>query len=322
MTVQLNDWEGSLLAMAREAARSFPNEKHSLVADSALVRQAYALCAGLTARHSRTFSMAARLLPPEERRAVHALYAFCRKTDDLVDCPPAGAGDAFRALQDWRWQSLYAHPAQGDDLVALAWADTRQRYNIPRRCAEDLIEGVYHDLRGVRYPSFAALAVYCYRVASTVGLMYMHITGFHGEEALAYAVKLGVALQLTNILRDVGEDWRNGRLYLPQEELDAFGIDEADIERGAVDRRWRAFMRMQIERTRRLYAEACPGIALLAREGRLAVAAAAAFYRGILDDIQAHDYDVFHRRACVSAWGKLRRLPGAWCQSRRAWVAF
>jgi phytoene synthase len=149
-----------------------------------------------------------------------------------------------------------------------------------------------------------------------VGLMSMHIIGFAGNEAIPYAIKLGVALQLTNILRDVGEDWRAGRVYVPLDELVAFGLRQADLERGQVDDRWRALMRFQITRNRRLYAEAWPGIALLSGDGRFAVAAAGELYRAILDDIEAHDYDVFHRRAHVSMWDKARRLPGIWWRSR------
>ena len=147
--------------------------------------------------------------------------------------------------------------------------------------------------------------------------MSMHIIGFEDDEAIKYAVKLGVALQLTNILRDVAEDWQNGRLYLPQEDLDVFGLAESDIDNGIVDDRWRNFMRFQIARTRQLYEEAWPGISMLAPEGRVAIAAAAEFYRGILEDIETHDYDVFSRRAHVTKWGKLRRLPRLWWETRR-----
>ncbi len=127
---------------------------------------------------------------------------------------------------------------------------------------------------------------------------------------------MGVALQLTNILRDVGEDWRSGRLYLPLEELGSFGLSETNVAEGRVDDSWRAFMRFQIARTQALYAEAWPGIALLNKDGRFAVAAAGALYRAILDDIETHDYDVFSRHAHVSTLGKLRRLPGIWWRSR------
>ena len=144
----------------------------------------------------------------------------------------------------------------------------------------------------------------------------MHIIGFAGEQAIPYAIKLGVALQITNILRDVEEDWCAGRVYLPMDELTAYGLSEADLVRKQVDDCWRAFMHYQIERNRRLYNEARPGIALLHRDGRFAVAAASDLYRAILNDIEAHNYDVFNRRAHVSAWGKVRRLPGIWWRNR------
>jgi phytoene synthase len=129
---------------------------------------------------------------------------------------------------------------------------------------------------------------------------------------LPYAIKLGVALQLTNILRDVGEDLRNGRIYLPQDELAEFGLTEADLETGIVTNEWREFMRFQIARARGLYGEAWRGVALLNRDGQMAIAAAADFYQGILDDIEANDYDVFSRRASLSAWQKISRIPSLW----------
>ncbi len=152
--------------------------------------------------------------------------------------------------------------------------------------------------------------------------MSMHIIGFFTEEAIEYAVKLGVALQLTNILRDINEDWERGRLYLPQEELDRFGLTENDIDRGIVTDRWREFMKFQIARARRLYAEAWPGIAMLNPDGRLAIAAAADLYRAILNDIEAHDYNVFNRRAHLTKWEKLRRLPGLWWRVQRMRTAY
>ena len=170
-------------------------------------------------------------------------------------------------------------------------------------------------MRQDRYETFEDLATYSYGVASTVGLMSMHIIGFSGADALPFAIKLGLALQMTNILRDVGEDWRRGRLYLPLEELAHFGLTEADIAAGVVDDRWRAFMRFQLDRTRQLYEEAWPGIGKLHKDGRFAIAAAAGLYRAILPKIEANDYDVFNNRAFVSTWGKLRLLPGLWWRS-------
>jgi phytoene synthase len=257
--------------------------------------------------------MASGFLKSPAREAVRALYAFCRTADDIVD---DGSGEATAQLEAWRKLALGLLPPE-DDLVAVAWADTRARYLFPRRLIEQLLDGVARDLDHAPYQTFAELAIYCYGVASTVGLMSMHIIGYEDESAIAYAVKLGVALQLTNILRDVAEDWQRGRLYLPLDELHSFGLSEHDLITGNIDRRWRAFMRFQIARARAIYEEASPGIGLLAPQGRLAVSAAATFYRGILDDIEAHDYDVFSRRAYVSAWGKVRRLPGIWWRAKR-----
>ncbi len=304
-------WEYNLLALASEARPATP-AMTGLDVDPALLSQAYAYCEALTAEHSRSFSLASRWMSGDKRRAVRALYAFCRTTDDIVDC---AQGDAAQALAAWRERALSPEPPL-DDPVALAWADARLRWRIPLHFAEQLIDGVARDLRPTRYDTFADLAAYAYGVASTVGLMSMHIIGFAGPAALPYAIKLGVALQLTNILRDVAEDWQAGRVYLPREDLAAFDLAEADLARGQVDDRWRAFLRMQIARNRRLYAEAEPGIALLNRDGRFAVAAASGLYRAILGDIEAHDYDVFSRRAYVGTLGKLVRLPGIWQRSR------
>lgn len=300
-------WESRLLAHAHAPLDSGPHPvSHTL--NERRRKLAYALCEAITQEHSRTFYLASALLPRHQKDAIRALYAFCRISDDIVD---QDSGDAGPRLEQWRQRTQQDYPAD-DDLVAQAWADTRHRFNIPGGYAEQLLDGVTRDLKQKRYQSFAELAEYCYAVASTVGLMSMHIVGYSGKEAIPYAVKLGIALQMTNILRDVGEDWENGRLYLPLEELTAFGLTEADIARGQVDDRWRTFMRFQIERTQQLFDESLPGIALLGEKGRLAVAAAAELYRGILDDIVSRDYDVFSQRAHVSGRDKLKRLPGIW----------
>jgi phytoene synthase len=243
---------------------------------------------------------------------MRALYAFCRMSDDIVDRP---GDDAEQRLAEWKLKTFSAQP-NDDDPVALAWADTRQQYAIPPRYAEQLIEGVGRDLVQNRYQTFEELAAYAYGVASTVGLMSMHIVGYSGPQAVPYAIKLGVALQLTNILRDVAEDWRVNRVYLPAGEMAEYGLSEADLAVGEVSERWRDFMRFQIQRNRRLYAEAWPGIAMLHKDGRLAVAAAAGFYQEILSDIEAHNYDVFNRRAHLSGTAKLRMIPGLWWHNR------
>jgi phytoene synthase len=311
MAVHSNTWESSLLSLALEALES-PMQAAYPIHNQALLQQAYDECEAITAVHSRSFYLSYSLLPAEKKKAVRALYAFCRITDDIVDRPD---GDVQESLWRWRQQAFAPNPSR-QNLVAVAWADTRTHFHVPIRYAEQLIDGVTRDLTQTRYQTFADLATYCYGVASTVGLMSMHITGFASQEALPYAIKLGLALQLTNILRDVAEDWQRGRVYLPQDELAAFGITESHLAAGVVTERWRQFMSFQIERNQRLYAEAWPGIEMLHKDGRFAIAAAAEFYRAILDDIEAHDHDVFNRRAYIGTWGKLRRLPLLWWRTR------
>ena len=307
-------WEHNLLDLATEALHLHNEQpKAALTFEEALLENAYSHCESLTAVNSRSFHLASGLLPRDKRRASRALYAFCRTSDDIVD---RMEGDQAAQLAEWRRRATSEHPPT-DDPVAVAWADARLRYDIPLRYAEQLIEGVARDFGQTRYATFADLTEYCYGVASTVGLMSMHIIGFSGPEAIPSAIKLGVALQMTNILRDVGDDWRLGRVYLPQDELAAHGLSEDDLAAGVVTDRWRAFMRFQLDRNRRLYAEAMPGISMLNNDGRFAIAAAADLYRGILNAIEANDYDVFTRRAYVGAWGKVRMLPGIWWRSRK-----
>lgn len=311
MGVGTSSWERDLISRACEGLDS-GRRQETLRVDRSLLRRAYACCEGITRAHSRTFQMASALLPPAKRRAVRALYAFCRVSDDLVDRP--ASPDRRRELEEWR-RLVNADAPPAGELVAVAWAHTRARYAIPPLYADQLLDGVARDLEQTRYETFEDLAAYCYGVASTVGLMAMHITGFVGSVAVPYAVRLGVALQLTNVLRDVGEDWRAGRCYLPLDELRAYGLGEDDIADGRLSARWREFIGFQIRRTRRLYAEALPGIRFLHRDGRFAIAAAAELYRGILDDIERHGGDVFRRRAHVTTLDKLRRLPGIWWRS-------
>ena len=306
-------WEHRLIHLAGNIPQPVAQPVFSYWAGDASLGKAYRLCGQISAHHSKSFYMASSLLPEEKRSAARALYAFCRTVDDIVDKGSVVGRDM--ELDYWRGIAQgHVHP-RPDDLVAQAWADTSNRYSIPTRYALQLIDGVARDLRQSRYQSFDDLATYCYGVASTVGLMSMHIVGFKSNEAVPYAIRLGVALQMTNILRDIGEDFRAGRVYLPQDELDAYGLSEDDLECGEVTTRWRSLMRFQIQRVRELYTEAESGIRFLERDGQMAISAASNFYRGILDVIEANDYDVFATRAHLSTWDKISRLPGLWMKS-------
>src|SRR5689334_23219229 len=228
MQVQAN-WENQLLALAGNAPHPHTRPFFSYWAGDASLRNAYKQAKKITGQHSKSFYFASGLLPEEKRSAVRALYAFCRTVDDIVD----KASDSEQDSQLDYWRGMVESASFADnDLIAAAWADTLSRYHIPRHYALQLIDGVARDLCQSRYQTFDELATYCYGVASTVGLMSMYIIGFKNNEAVPYAIKLGVALQMTNILRDVGEDYCNGRLYLPREELAFYGIRESDIAEG------------------------------------------------------------------------------------------
>ena len=305
------NWESHLLDLAGYIPHSHSHPFFSGWTGDAALRKAYKHTETITAQHSKSFHFASGLLPEEKRSAVRALYAFCRTVDDIVD---ESSGDDRKARLEY-WRGMVEHGSFSEnDLTAVAWADTLTRYRIPRHYALQLIDGVTRDLFQARYQTFDELATYCYGVASTVGLMSMYIIGFQTGEAVPYAIKLGVALQMTNILRDVGEDYRSGRLYLPREELAFHGIHEQDIIEGRITDNWRQFMKFQIARTRELYVDSWKGVKLLAREGQLAIGAASVFYQGILDDIEKHQYDVFTRRAALNTFGKVRRIPRLWWQ--------
>jgi phytoene synthase len=307
MMVESPHWETELLKKALYPRVHTENDFTS-AEDEARLKEAYQACAVLTRKHSQTFYLTSGLLGGSARNAARALYAFCRITDDIVD---ENSNHTREELMEWRNRSLKATADTADPELA-AWGHTRTKYSIPLKYAEQLLDGVGMDLVKTRYANFTELTHYCYGVASTVGLMTMHIIGYQNEAALPYAIKLGVALQLTNILRDIGEDWANGRLYLPQDELAMYGLDETDIAAGVVDDRWRAFMKFQIERNRRLYEEALPGIAMLGKRGQFAITASAVLYQDILAAIENNDYDVFTLRAHLTGREKLVRLPGIW----------
>lgn len=274
--------------------------------------EAYAECERIIRQHSKSFYFSSQFLAPEVRRAVRALYAFCRTTDDTVDM---ASGDPARALAAWVQQARASTPAPHNPVL-VAWHDTCTRYGLAPALVDELLAGMAMDLTIHRYETFADLWLYCYRAASVVGLLVMGITG-HAPGAEPYAIKLGVALQLTNILRDIGEDARRGRVYLPQEDLERFGLTADEILAGVYDERFKALMRFQIARAHRLYDESWPGIGLLPPDSRMAIASASTVYRGILDRLAANDYDAHTRRAYLKLREKLGLLPRIWWEVRK-----
>ncbi len=262
------------------------------------------LCGQIAQTHGRTFAFASRVLPYDRRRAVHATYAFCRIADDIAD-RSSDPVLAARALDDWERQlDEPVHP------VAVAFAATRRQYGVSTNAARDLLTGVRMDLAPRRYATWDDLRRYCYHVAGTVGLMVAPILGCRDDGALPRAVDLGIAMQLTNILRDVAEDAGRGRLYLPLDDLAAFGCDPEAIVRGQPNGEFAALLAFEIARARRLYAAAQRGIPALSPAGQLTALAASRLYAAILNAIEAMDYDVFGGRAYLPLSRKLGAMPG------------
>jgi 15-cis-phytoene synthase len=293
------------LVWSDAAQQGFPRaESHAALAAVAGDAIDWRLCTAIARFHARTFYLASQWLPPGRRRAIHATYAFCRIADDIADHssdPAAAAG----ALDAWERQlKAPTHP------VAVAFAAARAQYGVPVAPARDLLTGVRMDLGPCRFATWDELSRYCYHVAGTVGLMVAPILGCRDEEALPHAVELGIAMQLTNILRDVGEDALRGRLYLPLDELAAFGCDPEAVLHGRPGDRFRDLLAFQVARARGLYADARRGFPALSPAGQLTTLAASELYAMILTSIEERDYDVFGARAFVPIGRKLSALPG------------
>ena len=259
----------------------------------------------ITRRSSATFYLSLQFLALEQRRALWTIYAFCRLTDDIVDSNAASAS-RLASLDRWQHRVTDALDGRAEDPVLRVFAATMRRYRIDPRHAFDLIEGARRDLTVTRYDTYAQLLEYCDLVASTVGLLTLPILGTSDARAELHAISLGRAMQMTNILRDVGEDAALGRIYLPREDSARFGCDEDAILRGEMSDAFIALMRFQIERNRRLYRDAELGIAYLSRRSRYTVRLALQLYRGILMRIERNAYDVHRLRAYVPLPMKMR----------------
>lgn len=277
--------------------------------------RSYRYCEDLARREAGNFYPAFRVLPPAQRLSMCALYSFMRIADDLSDEPnPIAVKRA--SLSRWRvgleaaLHGSYTHPSHE------ALAHTVHKHRLPSIYLHDVVDGVEMDLEPVAYATFADLKVYCYRVASAVGLACIHIWGFTRDRAKVHAEQAGLAFQLTNILRDLGEDAGRGRVYLPREDLVRFGYSLDKLGRGYRDESFRDLMRFEVARARAYYTAAAPLTSLLAPPGRAVYQVMAKTYRGLLDAIEARDYDVFSSRVRVGKWRKmlyaLEALPTRW----------
>ena len=286
------------------------------------LQEAYESCRQETARWAKTFYLGTMLLPPAKRRAIWAIYVWCRRTDELMDSAQAqtlSAAVLLERLDAWEERTRALFAGRAVDALDRVMVDTMERFPQPLQAYLDMIEGQRMDVLRDRYASFSDLHLYCYRVAGTVGLMTQEVMGVDAAYTSApwserpdtseAAVALGIANQLTNILRDVGEDRGRGRIYLPQEDLDRFGYSEADLMAGRLNENWQALMRFQLERARDWFNRSEAGVRWLAPDARWPVWASLRLYRGILDVIERLDYDVFNHRAFVPRVGKLLDLP-------------
>ncbi len=274
----------------------------------ALLTESYQFCRDVSRIEAKNFYRSFQLLPGERRKSMWALYAYLRRTDDIADAP-GDVGNRSDALDRWRDelnQALSGHPS----TVWPGWpalADTVQRHAIPSNYLSEVIDGVAMDLDPRPFPTFPDLEAYCYRVASVVGLSCLHIWGFRSEmgEAERLAEACGVALQLTNIVRDVREDARNGRVYLPTEDLQRFGVDPQELAAPLPSNRVRALLEFEAWRADRYYQKAARLTPMVSPEARPVLLAIVGIYRRLLDEIVRRDYDVFSRRVALSPWRKV-----------------
>jgi phytoene synthase len=284
--------------------------------------EAYESCRRETAEWAKTFYLGTLLLPPAKRRAIWAIYVWCRRTDELMDSPAAQAlppDTLLERLDAWEERTRGLFKGRVGDSFDRVMVDTIERFPQPLQAYLDMIEGQRMDVVKHRYANFSELQLYCYRVAGTVGLMTQNVMGLDPAYTTApwseqpdpteAAVALGIANQLTNILRDVGEDRGRGRIYLPQEDLERFGYSEVELLAGILNDNWRALMAFQLERARGWFARSEAGVRWLSADARWPVWASLRLYRGILAVIERHNYDVFNKRAYVPRAGKLLDLP-------------
>jgi 15-cis-phytoene synthase len=283
--------------------------------DPALVAS-YRYCDAMARREARNFYCAFRLLPHDRRQAMSALYAFLRQTDDLAD-QKGTVPEKSSALEGWRTALDAAFEGQPTDWPGFpALADTVSRWAIPHEYLHAAIDGVSMDVQPRGYADFAELADYCYHVASVVGLCCIHIWGYRSEggKAERLAAGCGIALQLTNILRDVREDARNGRIYLPRDEMIRFGVEPGDLDASQTSPRVKELLAFEARRAYEYYDQARELVPLVAPIGRPVLLTITGIYRSLLNEIAARDFEVLSTRVTIPGWRKaaiaLRALPG------------
>ena len=268
-------------------------------------------CQERAAASGSSFYYSFLFLEPRRRQAITALYAFCREVDDVVDeCPDPVVSRSKLAW--WRSEVGALYEGRASHPVTQALTTSLKHFFLPQEQLLEIIDGMEMDLEQVRYADFKALHLYCYRVASVVGLLAAEIFGYTDRQTLKYAHDLGLAFQLTNIIRDVGEDARRGRVYLPQDELARFGVTESDLVAARYGDNFRELMKFQVERARATYRQAFAQLPAADRKAQRAGLIMAAIYQATLDEIERDNYRVLDQRISLPPLRKLWLAAKTW----------
>jgi len=291
--------------------------------------QAYEICRKETQQWAKTFYLGTLLLPPEKRKAIWAIYVWCRRTDEIMDSLEASTksqDELAENLNEWEENTKNVFNGNIKSELDAVLLDTIEKYPQSIQPYLDMIDGQRMDLNKFRYKDFDELKLYCYRVAGTVGLMTQNVMGIDSAYTSApwsdtpdpseAAVALGIANQLTNILRDVGEDRQRGRIYLPQVDIEKFNYSEEELLQGKINKQWKSLMNFQLTRAREWFQKSEDGIKWLSSDARWPVWTSLRLYRGILDSIERLDYDVFNNRAFVKNSVKAFEIPISFIISR------
>jgi len=293
------------------------------------LEKAYEICRKETQKWAKTFYLGTLLLPKEKRKAIWAIYVWCRRTDEIMDSEEASTksqDELSDKLDAWEENTKNVFKGKIKSELDSVLLDTIEKYPQSIKPYLDMIEGQRMDLNKFRYKDFDELKLYCYRVAGTVGLMTQNVMGIDSAYTSApwsakpdpseAAIALGIANQLTNILRDVGEDRHRGRIYLPQADIEKFNYSEEKLLKGEINNQWKALMNFQLTRARDWFQKSEDGIKWLSSDARWPVWTSLRLYRGILDSIERLDYDVFNNRAFVKNSVKAFEIPISFLISR------
>jgi len=291
--------------------------------------QAYEICRKETQQWAKTFYLGTLLLPQEKRKAIWAIYVWCRRTDEIMDSVEASTksqDELSDNLDEWEENTKNVFNGNIKSELDSVLLDTIEKYPQSIQPYLDMIDGQRMDLNKFRYKDFDELKLYCYRVAGTVGLMTQNVMGIDSAYTSApwsdmpdpseAAIALGIANQLTNILRDVGEDRQRGRIYLPQADIEKFNYSEEELLQGKINKQWKSLMNFQLKRAREWFQKSEDGIKWLSSDARWPVWTSLHLYRGILDSIERLDYDVFNNRAFVKNSVKALEIPISFLISR------